>query len=127
MKNRNNHNFRKLKIWSDAIDVVVELYKETATYPTEEKYGLISQIQRAGVSIPANIAEGSAKGTNADFVRFLYISKGSIAEVITLLTVASRLKLTSQEKVDSLIDQLVVIDNSVYRFINTLDNQTKQS
>ncbi|MEN8696935.1 MAG: four helix bundle protein [Bacteroidia bacterium] len=127
MKNRNNHNFRKLKIWSDAIDLVVELYKETAGYPSDEKYGLISQIQRAGVSIPANIAEGSAKGTNADFVRFLYISKGSIAEVITLLTVASRLNLTSQEKADKLIDQLVMIDNSVYRFINTLDNQSKQS
>lgn len=127
MNNRQNHNFRKLKIWSDAIDMVVELYKETSTYPTEEKYGLISQIQRAGVSIPANIAEGSAKGTNMDFVRFLYISKGSIAEVITLLTVASRLNLTSQEKVDGLIDQLIMIDNSVYRFINTLDNQTKKS
>ena len=127
MKNRNNHNFRKLKIWSDAIDLVVELYKETAGYPSDEKYGLISQIQRAGVSIPANIAEGSAKGTNADFVRFLYISKGSIAEVITLLTVASRINLTSQEKADKLIDQLVMIDNSVYRFINTLDNQSKQS
>ena len=127
MKNRNNHNFRKLKIWSDAIDVVVELYKETATYPTEEKYGLISQIQRAGVSISANIAEGSARGTNPDFVRFLYISKGSIAEVITLVTVASRLNLTSQERADTLIDQLVSIDNSVYRFINTLDNQSKQS
>ena len=127
MKNRNNHNFRKLKIWSDAIDLVVELYKETASYPSDEKYGLISQIQRAGVSIPANIAEGSAKGTNADFVRFLYISKGSISEVITLLTVASRLNLTSQEKADKLIDQLVMIDNSVYRFINTLDNQSKQS
>ncbi|MEN8731912.1 MAG: four helix bundle protein [Bacteroidia bacterium] len=116
-----------MKIWSDAIDLVVELYKETAGYPSDEKYGLISQIQRAGVSIPANIAEGSAKGTNADFVRFLYISKGSIAEVITLLTVASRLNLTSQEKADKLIDQLVMIDNSVYRFINTLDNQSKQS
>ena len=127
MENRNNHNFRKLKIWSDAIDLVAELYKETATYPTEEKYGLISQIQRAGVSIPANIAEGSAKGTNPDFIRFLYISKGSIAEVITLLTVASRLKLTSHERADTLIDQLVMIDNSVYRFINTLDNQTNQS
>jgi four helix bundle protein len=127
MDKRNNHNFRKLKIWSDAIDMVVELYKETSTYPTEEKYGLISQIQRAGVSISANIAEGSAKGTNADFVRFLYISRGSIAEVITLLTVSSRLNLTSQEKVDGLVDQLIMIDNSVYRFINTLDTQTKKS
>ena len=123
MKNRNNHNFRKLKIWSDAIDIVVELYKETATYPTEEKYGLISQIQRAGVSISANIAEGSAKGTNADFARFLYISKGSIAEVITLLTVAARLNITKQETIDVLIEQLIKIDNSIYRFIETLDKK----
>ena len=124
MNNRNNHNFRKLKVWSDAIDVVVELYKETADYPSEEKYGLVSQIQRAGVSISANIAEGSARGTNPDFIRFLYISKGSIAEVITLLSVAVSLEITNQKSVDSIIEKLIQIDNSIYKLINTLNKQS---
>ena len=121
--NRRNHNFRKLKVWSDAIDVVAKLYKETSSFPMEEKYGLISQINRAGVSIASNIAEGSARGTNPDFVRFLFFSKGSIAEVITQLAIAAKLNITTQEKADSLIDELVFIDNSIYKLINTLDNQ----
>ncbi len=124
MDKRTNHNFRKLKIWSDAIDVVVEIYKETASYPKEEKYGLISQIRRAGVSIPANIAEGSAKGTNPDFIRFLYISKGSLAEVITLFSVAARLQITTQNNADKIIDKLILIDNSIFRLIETLDKKS---
>jgi len=122
--NRRNHNFRKLKVWIDAIDVVVKLYQETSNFPTEEKYGLISQINRAGVSIASNIAEGSARGTNPDFVRFLFFSKGSIAEVITQLAIAAKLNITTQEKTDSLIDELVLIDNSIHKLINTLDKQS---
>jgi four helix bundle protein len=122
--NRRNHNFRKLKVWIDAIDVVVKLYQETSNFPTEEKYGLISQINRAGVSIASNIAEGSARGTNPDFVRFLFFSKGSIAEVIIQLAIAAKLNITTQEKTDSLIDELVLIDNSIHKLINTLDKQS---
>lgn len=119
--NRTNHNFRKLKVWEEAIDLVGEIYKEAAKYPREEKYGIISQIQRAGVSIPSNIAEGSARGTNPDFIRFLYISKGSIAEVITLLSVAAKLEITHQESVDLIIEKLMHIDNSIFKLINTLN------
>ena len=118
---RTNHNFRQLKVWEEAIDLVVEIYKEAAKYPKEEKYGIISQIQRAGVSIPSNIAEGSARGTNPDFIRFLYISKGSIAEIITLLSVAAKLEITNQESVDVIIEKLIRIDNAIFKLINTLD------
>lgn len=118
---RTNHNFRQLKVWEEAIDLVVEIYKEAAKYPKEEKYGIISQIKRAGVSIPFNIAEGSARGTNPDFIRFLYISKGSIAEVITLLSVAAKLEITNQESVDVIIEKLIRIDNAIFKLINTLD------
>ena len=75
---RTNHNFRQLKVWEEAIDLVVEIYKEAAKYPKEEKYGIISQIQRAGVSIPSNIAAGSARGTNPDFIRFYTYLKGAL-------------------------------------------------
>ena len=118
---RTNHNFRKLKVWEESIVLVVEIYKEAAKYPKEEKYGIISQIQRAGVSIPSNIAEGSARGTNPDFIRFLYISKGSVAEVITLLSVAAKLEITNQESVDVIIEKLIRIDNAIFKLINTLD------
>ncbi|MEY2923602.1 MAG: hypothetical protein RLZZ337_142 [Bacteroidota bacterium] len=119
-----NHNFRKLKVWEEAIELVAEIYKEAAKYPKEEKYGIISQIQRASVSIASNIAEGSARGTNPDFIRFLYISKGSIAEVITLLFIAVELEITNQDSVDELTKKLIYIDNSIFKLINTLNKQS---
>ena len=65
------HNFRKLDIWSKSMDLVTEIYQLTNTFPSNERFGLISQMQRSAVSIPTNIAEGSAKSSNKDFARFL--------------------------------------------------------
>jgi four helix bundle protein len=120
-----NHNFKKLKIWQEATEMVVLLYEEVSNYPQEEKYGLVSQIRRASVSIAANIAEGSARGSNPDFIRFLYISKGSLAEVITLLTVASRLNITKQSKTETIIEKLMHLNNSIYSFIKTLNKPSR--
>ena len=122
-----NHNFRKLKIWIDAFDLVVNIYEEVANYPKEEKYGIKSQLQRAVVSIAANIAEGSARGSNPDFIRFLYISKGSIAEIITLLSLATKLQLTTSNSVDPMIEKLIQIDKSIFNLINNLQEKNHKS
>ena len=74
--------------WQRAMDLVEEVYRITLSLPKEEKYGLISQIRRAAVSIPSNIAEGDERGTNKESVRFLYIAKGSLAELQTQLEIA---------------------------------------
>ena len=71
------HNFRKLDIWLKSMDLVVEIYNLTSVFPNHEKFGLSSQMQRSAVSIPSNIAEGSAKSSNKDFARFLEMSLGS--------------------------------------------------
>ncbi|MBN2786877.1 MAG: four helix bundle protein [Paludibacteraceae bacterium] len=73
------------------MELVKEIYLLTDSFPKLEKYGLISQMQRAAVSVPANIAEGSAKTSNKDFARFLEISTGSLFELETLLVLASNL------------------------------------
>jgi four helix bundle protein len=65
------HNFRKLTIWQRSVDLVTCVYTLTNSFPSHERFGLMSQMQRAAVSVPANIAEGSAKSSSKDFVRFL--------------------------------------------------------
>ena len=74
-----------------AIDLVVYVYDLTRTFPIEERYGLTSQLRRCAVSIPSNIAEGANRHSVRDFLRFLYIAKGSLAELETQLTIAVRL------------------------------------
>ena len=85
------HNFKKLAIWVKSVDFVTEIYKATNTFPSHERFGLISQLQRAAVSVPTNISEGSAKSSNKDFSRFLEISLGSTFELETELIVSHNL------------------------------------
>ena len=84
-------NFRTLNVWQDAMKLVKEIYLLTEALPKTEKFGLVSQMQRCAVSIPANIAEGCGKNSNKDFARFLQISLGSIYELETHLILCSDL------------------------------------
>ncbi len=80
-----------LDVWKMSMDLVEAVYKQSALYPKEELYGLTSQIRRAAVSIPSNIAEGAARQGTKEFIQFLYISLGSLSEVETQLMLAKRL------------------------------------
>ena len=86
------HNFKNLDIWTKSMELVTKIYSITNSFPNQERFGLTSQIQRAAVSIPANIAEGSAKSSNKDFARFLEMSIGSSFELETELIIALNLK-----------------------------------
>jgi four helix bundle protein len=81
----------KLDVWSKAIDFVVTIYRATESFPKEEKFGLTSQIRRAAVSIPANIAEGAARQSSKEFAYFLSNAQGSASELETELLIAHRL------------------------------------
>lgn len=83
---------RDLLAWQEAMKLVAEVYQETAIFPREERYGLTSQIRRAAVSIPSNIAEGSARNTTRELVQFLGIATGSLAELETQLEIGKMLK-----------------------------------
>ncbi len=82
--------YRQLRVWQRAIELVECVYALTKPWPDSERFGLISQIQRASVSIPANIAEGYGRSHRGDYLRFLSIASGSLMEVETLLTIAVR-------------------------------------
>lgn len=81
-------NFRSLKVWEKGHQLALGVYMSTAPFPRDERYGLTSQIRRAGVSVPANIAEGCGREGDADFARFLQIAMGSASELEHLLLLA---------------------------------------
>lgn len=84
-----------LQVWQMAIDLVTDLYKVTNDFPKSELYGLTNQIRRASVSIPSNIAEGSARNSTKEYIQFLYIALGSAAEVETQLLISKNLGYTN--------------------------------
>jgi four helix bundle protein len=83
---------RRLTVWGKAMDFVIQVHGVTAHFPASEKYGLVSQMRRAALSIPSNIAEGAARKGRKDYVRFLYTSRGSLSELDTQVEVAARLR-----------------------------------
>src|SRR5689334_8479807 len=84
-------SFRDLFVWQKAMELVTDIYRVTKDFPPEERYGLTSQIRRAAVSIPSNIAEGQARPTLGEFRQFLGHAKGSLAEMETQLLIAENL------------------------------------
>jgi len=82
---------KDLKVWQQSKDLVSEVYKMTAAFPKEELYSLTAQIKRSAISIPSNIAEGAARESNKEYIRFLYIALGSLAELDTQLQIAKDL------------------------------------
>ena len=116
------HNFRELKIWQNGRIMVKKSYLLTTDFPKDEKYGLISQIQRAAVSIPANIAEGSGKSSNKDFCRFLEMAISSAFELETLIILSNDLELISDQKKNELVNSLQELQKMIYGFKGTLGN-----
>ncbi|MDO8560936.1 MAG: four helix bundle protein [bacterium] len=102
MKNEDQPNYEKLRIWQASMELVESIYKTTKDFPREEQFGLTSQLRRAAISVPANIAEGHGKTSRADFRRFLSISKGSLQEINTLLQIALRLHFISEHEYNKL-------------------------
>ena len=82
---------KKLDVWQMAMDLIIEIYRITESFPKEEKYGLSNQLRRAAVSVPSNIAEGAARNTKKEFVNYLHMAQGSLSELDTQLEVAKRL------------------------------------
>jgi len=82
---------RDLKVWRLGMRLAMQAYRLTANFPEDEKFGLVSQLRRASTSVPSNIAEGSARKSAADFLRFLYNARGSLAEIDTQMEMADQL------------------------------------
>ncbi len=115
-------NFRKLHIWQNGIDIVKEIYKLSLELPKEEKYGLISQMTRAAVSVPSNIAEGSSRNSDIEYKRFLEIALGSLFELETQLTITIEIGLCTQEQLKNIFEKI----EKEGKQINSLINKIKQ-
>lgn len=111
-----SHN--DLKVYQEAMDLVVEIYSITNNFPDSERFGLIGQIRRCSVSIPSNIAEGAARESKKEFKRFLYISLGSAAELETQLEISKRLKFMDDSK--DLKDKIFFIKRMLIKLIQSL-------
>jgi four helix bundle protein len=96
---------KELDIWRLGIELVEEVYKMTVEFPKEEIYGLTSQMRRAAVSIPSNISEGAARSGKKEFIRFLYVALGSLAELETQTIIAEKLGYLKNHRLMELIEK----------------------
>jgi four helix bundle protein len=112
----------KLEVWNRAVDFVISVYQITDSFPKEEKFGLTSQIRRAAVSVPANIAEGAARQSKREFIQFLSNAQGSASELATELLIAHRLGYIEKSLYITALSQL----DSVGRMIFGLSQHLKR-
>jgi four helix bundle protein len=115
----------KLKIWQLGMEVVIDVYRLTESFPKEERFGLSSQMRRCAVSIPSNIAEGAARNTDKEFINFLHIAQGSLAELDTQLELSLRLKLINQESWITMDTKLLEEDKMLSGLINKVRSGKK--
>ena len=108
------HNFKELKVWQKARKLVKEIYLILKSFPEDEKYGIVSQIKRASVSIPANIAEGTGRNTDKDFSRFLDIATGSSFELETLIILSLDLEFLKESDYVKITNDLEEIQKMIY-------------
>lgn len=117
------HNFRKLTIWKEGIELVQETYKSTKTFPKSEIYGLSNQMQRCSVSIPSNIAEGTSKGSSKHFLQYLENALGSAYEWETQLIIAFGVGYISETTFNHLENKIQSTQKMITRFMENIKNQ----
>lgn len=113
---------KDLEVWKNSLQLVIDLYKITDSFPRTEVFGLSSQIRRAAVSIPSNIAEGAARKSSKEFTQFLHIANGSLAELETQLIIALRLAFISEDTFITINNKLNIIRSQLTGLINYRKN-----
>lgn len=119
---KSKHNFKNLKVWQKSVDLAVKVYHITKEFPSEEKFGMTSQMRRASVSIPSNIAEGTAKSTSKSFVNSLDISLGESYELETQAIIANLVGLLDKEQFTSLESDISEVQRMINGFISTVES-----
>ena len=115
---------KDLIVWQKSIDFVTEVYKVTSDFPREETYGLTSQLRRAAVSVPSNIAEGAARKSDKEYVRFLFIARASAAEIETQLLIADNLGYRNKRD-NQVNEDLLTISKMLTALINKISERIK--
>jgi four helix bundle protein len=113
-------DYTKYDIWKDGIDISIVIYELTQSFPDDERFGLISQLRRAAVSISSNFAEGSSRSSEKDFKRYIEISLGSTFEVKTQLIIAQKLGYLDQKQLDEIVEKIDIIGKQLNALRNKL-------
>ena len=113
-------DFRTLKVWEKSHQLALSIYKNTDSLPVEERFGLTSQLRRAAVSIPTNIAEGCGRGSDGDFARFLWIALGSAAELEYLLLLARELDFLKGDDANQLTGHVIEVKRMLSSLVQKL-------
>ncbi|MFD3002164.1 four helix bundle protein [Pontibacter toksunensis] len=114
------HNFKELRVWKEGIILAKLVYESSAQFPQEEKFGLKSQVNRAAVSVPSNIAEGAGRGSNKEFAQFLRIALGSAFEIETQMILAEAFGFVTEVDNKRLMQQLMDVQKMLNGLINKL-------
>lgn len=113
-------NYKDLLVWQKGMDLAKQVYRVTQAFPNEEKFGLVSQMRRAAVSIPSNIAEGQARHTTKEFIQFISHAEGSVAELETQLRLAVDLGFTSEQETEKAFELVSDLRNMLNALRRTL-------
>ena len=111
---------KKLEVWQQSILLIQKVYALTNRYPKSEEYGLINQMRRAAVSVPANIAEGAARQTKKEFIHFLHVAQGSLSELDTHIEVSLKLEYIKEDSITGLSPMMNQIDKMLTGLIKSL-------
>ena len=116
MRAKRKHH--ELRAWQSAMSLVKDIYRITALFPKEEMYALTSQMRRAAVSIPSNIAEGAARGTDKEFAHFLHVARGSLSELETQLIIAHELAYVEELlDIEQQVEQIFILIGGLIKSI----------
>jgi four helix bundle protein len=118
------HSYRDLVVWQRSMELSIQCYGLARSLPADERYGLISQMCRAAVSIPANIAEGHGRLSRAEYTRHLTVARGSLKELDTLLLITQRLDLLPGERIQSALDLADQVSRMLTMLIRKLGTRT---
>ncbi|MGH9340692.1 MAG: four helix bundle protein [Acidobacteriota bacterium] len=111
---------KKLRAWRESIRLVIEVYRNVRTFPNFERFGLAAQMQRAAVSVPSNIAEGAARHSKKEFLKFIYIAKGSLSELDTQIEIGRDLGFLSDSSSTKLLELIGEIDRLLTGLISSI-------
>jgi four helix bundle protein len=113
-------SFRDLRVWQVSMDLVEGVYRLTEVFPKHEAYGLTSQMQRASISVPSNIAEGHTREHRKEYLHHLSIAQASLAELETYFEIARRLEYCSSQQLAQLLEQVASLGRQLYALRNAL-------
>ena len=124
-KDRDQRPHKKLEVWKNAMNLAVRIYALTGRFPKDEIYGITSQLRRAAVSVPSNIAEGAARTGRKEFLQFINIAQGSLSEIDTQIELSNRLKFLDDQQYKEIQERIVVVSKQLYGLRRSIQDKKR--